>query len=58
MNSRGPQRLGELLPGLLCGAVEDITGRPCRRIGCDGTHAWDGTNPWPSTDTQPRREHT
>jgi hypothetical protein len=40
-----PQPLAAL-PALLCTAVEDVTGHPCRRIGCDGIHAWDGSNPW------------
>lgn len=41
-----PQPLADLLPALLCGAVEDVTGQPCRRVGCDGTHSWQGVDPW------------
>ena len=45
-----PESLAALLPALLCGAVEDITGHPCRRLQCDGTHSWDGDTPWPARE--------
>ena len=48
------QRLADLLPALLCGAVEDVTGQPCRRVGCDGSHSPTGVDPWaPVAANQP-----
>jgi hypothetical protein len=43
-----PQPLAALLPALLCPAVEDVTGFPCRRIACDGVHSASGVDPWAS----------
>jgi hypothetical protein len=48
-----PQPLAVLLPALLCPAVEDITGHPCRRLQCDGAHAWDGRRPPLAPETSP-----
>ena len=50
-----PQPLADLLPALLCGAVEDVTGQPCRRVGCDGTHSWSGVDPWAPAPAAPVR---
>jgi hypothetical protein len=35
-------------PALLCPAVEDVTGHPCRRLDCDGVHSVSGVDPWVS----------
>jgi hypothetical protein len=42
-------------PALLCPAVEDVTGHPCRRLDCDGVHSVSGVDPWvsPVAPTQP-----
>lgn len=50
--------LAALRPALLCTAVEDITGHPCRRLACDGQHSWLGDDPWTAgrADEMPHRE--
>jgi hypothetical protein len=41
---------------LLCPAVEDVTGFPCRRIACDGSHSASGVDPWSAPQPSPATE--